>query len=137
MKKIEGKSYLLDTSAIIAFWADENGADEVETILRSRGKIYVSFMSYMEGKYRIWKNAGRATAEDFIKYLELLPIIRIDLTDNILYLASEIKATNKLSVADSWIIASAIESNAILVNKDPEFTQVKERVKLYNLPYKK
>ena len=137
MKKIEGKPYFLDTSAIIAFWADENGADEVETILRSREKIYISFMSYMEGKYMIWKNAGRATAEDFIKHLELLPINRIDITDKILYLASEIKATNKLSVADSWIIASAIECNAILVNKDPEFIQVKKRVKLYNLPYKK
>ncbi len=137
MKKTEGKPYLLDTSAIIAFWADENGADEVEAVLRSREKIYMSFMSYMEGKYRIWRNAGRETAEEFIKYLELLPIIRIDMTDKILHLASEIKATNKLSVADSWIIASAIECNAILVNKDPEFAQVKERVKLYNLPYKK
>ena len=137
MQKTEGKPYLLDTSAIIALWADEDGAGAVEAALRSREKIYMSFMSYMEGKYRIWKNAGRATAEEFIKYLELLPIIRVDLTDKILHLASEIKATNRLSVADSWIIASAIEHNAILVNKDPEFAQVKDRVKLYNLPYKK
>ena len=47
MKKIEGKPYFLDTSAIIAFWADENGADEVETILRSREKdIYLFYELY-------------------------------------------------------------------------------------------
>lgn len=137
MIKTEGaKTYLFDTSAIIALWANEKGADEVEAILRSGVKVYVSFMSYMEGRYKIWKRAGRAMAEEFTKYLELLPIKRIDVTNRILTLASEIKATNNLSVADSWIIASAMENNAILLHKDPEFEQVKERVNLHALPYK-
>ena len=42
-----------------------------------------------------------------------------------------------VSVADSWIIATALENGAPLVHKDPEFEQVKDRLSLFPLPYKK
>jgi predicted nucleic acid-binding protein len=67
----------------------------------------------------------------------LLPVRRIDATYTIFEKAVEIKATNNLSVCDSWIIATAIAANATLVHKDPEFEQVKRAVKLKQLPYKK
>ena len=35
--------------------------------------------------------------------------------------AAELKAEHPLSLADAWIAACALEHNAILVNKDPEF----------------
>ncbi|MBI4379409.1 MAG: PIN domain-containing protein [Nitrospinae bacterium] len=50
-------------------------------------------------------------------------------------IASEIKATKNLLVADSWIIASAIRTNSVLVHKDPEFEQVAGRVDMIRLPY--
>jgi len=50
--------------------------------------------------------------------------------------ADGVEATNNLSVCDSWIIATAIATDAILVHKDPEFEQVKTIVKLKALPYK-
>jgi|GEM_PF-225997 len=37
---------------------------------------------------------------------------------------------------DSWIIATAMTLNSILVHKDPEFEQMKTAVKLKALPYK-
>ncbi|MEA3356768.1 MAG: PIN domain-containing protein [Candidatus Bipolaricaulota bacterium] len=46
------------------------------------------------------------------------------------------KALYKLSLADAWIIATALREQAQLVHKDPEFEQVKERVHLLSLPYK-
>ncbi|MCG2721404.1 MAG: PIN domain-containing protein, partial [Thermodesulfovibrionales bacterium] len=61
---------------------------------------------------------------------------RIDITDQIFEKAIEIKATNSLSVCDSWIIATAIVTGSVLVHKDPEFEQVKGMVKLKTLPYK-
>jgi len=61
---------------------------------------------------------------------------RIDLSEEILQAAVEIKATCALSLADSWIIATARVRDAILVHKDPEFLQVKSIVQLYNLPFK-
>lgn len=137
MKKIKiPESYVLDTSALLTFWNDEDGAETVEQILRSDTQVYVSFMSCMEGRYRIWKNTGKEESEEFSQYLNLLPLERIDITDPIFEKAIEIKATNSLSVCDSWIIATAIVTGSILVHKDPEFEQVKTLVKFESLPYK-
>ena len=137
MKKTQATdSYVFDTSALLTLWNDEEGADWVEEVLRSNAHVYVSFMSYMEGRYRLWKNTGKAESEEFSRYLELLPVKRIDITEPIFERAVEIKATNSLSVCDSWIIATAIATDAILVHKDPEFEQAKTIVKLEALPYK-
>jgi len=65
-----------------------------------------------------------------------LPLSRVNLSDPILDRAAEIKATQRVSVADSWIIATALEIGAVLVHKDPEFEQVKDRLTLLPLPYK-
>ena len=43
----------------------------------------------------------------------------------ILQIASELKATGNLSLADSWIAATAVARDAILIHKDPEFVRFK------------
>ena len=55
-------SYTLDTSAILAFFLDEPGSDEVAEILQQAEKgqdsVFVSFMTFMEILYRTWKLSG-------------------------------------------------------------------------------
>ena len=139
MKKTEttdSASYVFDTSALLTLWNDEEGADSVERLLRSGARIYVSFMSCMESRYRIWKTAGKDESQEFSNYFDLLPVKRINITDPIFEKAVEIKATSSLSVCDSWIVATAIATDSILVHKDPEFEQVRTIVKLKALPYK-
>ena len=137
MKKTKTEdSYVLDTSALLTLWNDEEGADIVETIIRSGSTVSVSFMSCMEGRYRIWKNSSRTESEEFSRYLDLLPLTRINLSNLIFEKAVEIKATKSLSVCDSWTIATAVAADAFLVHKDPEFEQVKDMVRLKTLPYK-
>jgi predicted nucleic acid-binding protein len=139
MKKTEttdSASYVFDTSALLTLWNDEEGADSVERLLRSGARIYVSFMSCMESRYRIWKTAGKDESQEFSNYFDLLPVKRINITDPIFEKAVEIKAASSLSVCDSWIVATAIATDSILVHKDPEFEQVRTIVKLKALPYK-
>ncbi len=136
----ESKSFVLDTSAVLALWNDERGADQVERILKTVGfesKIYISFITLMEGKYLLWRRVGKETAEEFERMIRNLPLSRVDVTDSILNYAAEVKSTTRLSMADSWIIATAIETGSALVHKDPEFEQVKGRLELIPLPYKK
>jgi predicted nucleic acid-binding protein len=71
-----------------------------------------------------------------VRYLDPLPLERIDVTGPIFDKAVEIKATNRLSVFDSWIAATAMATNSFLVHKDPEFEQLKKIVKLISLPCK-
>lgn len=134
------ETYLLDTSAILALRSDELGADDVESILRKsesgKAEVYASFMTYMEAYYRIWRLEGEESAKRIYAELLSLPVSRIDVNDGILLRAGAIKASYRLSVADSWIIASAMEVRASLVHKDPEFEQVRDIVSLIFLPYK-
>jgi predicted nucleic acid-binding protein len=136
-KTDESVSYVLDTSAVLALWNDEDDADTVEQILHSGSPVLASFMTFMECRYRLWKSVGREASEEFSKYLSLLPIRRLEGSQTIFEKAIEIKATNNLSVCDSWIIATAIATNSTLVHKDPAFDQRKKAIKLKQLPYKK
>ncbi|MGA1843331.1 MAG: PIN domain-containing protein [bacterium] len=137
MSETKNNIFALDTSALLTLWNDEPGADDVEKILRIKAnRIIVSFMSYMECYYRIWRNRGREKGREIYAYLFTLPIERIDLNEEILQLAAEIKASYSLSVADSWIISTARFMDAYLVHKDPEFLQVNSLVRLHNLPFK-
>ena len=132
--------FVLDTSAILALWNNEDGAPTVEKILReasSRKPVLISFMTFMECRYRLWKDQGQKAADDIFRSLYHLPAVRVDVDDRLLMTASELKAQHRISVADSWIIATAITRNATLVHKDPEFDALSDKVAMKTLPYKK
>ncbi len=134
------ESFVLDTSAILTLWNEEEGAPTVEKILRNgthHRKVFVSFMTFMECRYRLWKDQGQSAADEIFRSLSLLPVTRVDVDDTLLMTASELKAQHKISVADSWIIATAISRKATLVHKNPEFEALSDRVAMKTLPYKK
>ena len=93
-------------------------------------------MSFMEIFYLSWRREGKAVAHRTYLDLKMLPVKRIEASEAILLRASELKATYTLSVADSWIAATAEEHDATLVHKDPEFEALKKRLTLQSLPYK-
>ena len=134
------ENYVLDTSAILTLREDEPGAAFVEGLLRKtltrKAKVYASFMSFMEVLYCSWRAEGREVAHRTFLELKMLPIHRVDVSESILFCAGEIKGTYSLSLADSWIAATAIDKNAVLVHKDPEFEPLKDRLVLKGLPYK-
>ena len=94
-------------------------------------------MSFMECRYRVWKGKGQSAADEIFRALSLLPVNRVDVDDALLSAASELKAKHHISVADSWIIATAIVHNAVLVHKDPEFDALSGQVAMKRLPYRK
>jgi predicted nucleic acid-binding protein len=60
---------------------------------------------------------------------------RVHESPELLKRAAEVKATPPLSLADAWIAAAALELDAILVHKDPEF-ECLPGLKEERLPYK-
>jgi len=133
--------YVLDTSAVLTLREDEEGADQVENLLRQAetgtDEIYGPFMMYMEAHYRVWQVEGETSARTMYAELKALPIQQVNLTVPILLKAAAIKAQYRLSVTDAWIIATAIEVQGILVHKDQEMEQAQQIVDLLQLPYKK
>jgi predicted nucleic acid-binding protein len=140
MLNIEEKArYALDTSAFFTYFEEEDGADKVQSLfeMSKSGKveIFASFVSYVEVFYITCQNEGEESAKCRIELMNELPMSRIDSNEELGLLAGRIKANYKLSFADAWVAATAIILDAILVHKDPEFRNLKDKIKMLELPY--
>ena len=82
------------------------------------------FVTRMEALYRVWKDEGERSGRLAYEQLQSLPIQWVDQTEPLLLEASRIKASHPLSVADAWIAATALLSQATLLHKDPEFEAI-------------
>jgi predicted nucleic acid-binding protein len=124
------KIFVLDTSALLALRGDEIGADRVQTLLeqakRKQCRLLVSFMSRMEVLYCVQREEGEEAAREALRLIDSFSIEWISCEPAILEKSAEIKSSGGISVADSWIAATARVFDAMLVHKDPEFTPITE-----------
>jgi predicted nucleic acid-binding protein len=122
--------FVLDTSALLTLRGDEPGADRVETLLsfarNNRCRILISFISRMEVLYIVWREEGETAARAALRLIDSFKIEWVTCEPHILDTASQLKARGGLSIADSWIAATALARSATLVHKDPEFVKFKE-----------
>lgn len=134
--------FLLDTSALLALRDDEPGADRVAQLLQltaqGKARSFGCFVSLMEVLYRVWRDETEAAGRLAYQQCLALPIEWLHETEPLLLRASEIKAKHQLSLADAWIAASAVESGAILLHKDPEFAalDVPQEILPFKAPHK-
>ena len=121
---------ILDTSAFLALRSDEAGAEVVEDLLRQAEKqkrpVLASFMTRMELLYLIRKHEGESAARQAIAMIGTFNIDWISCEPEILDQATMLKSRGGLSVADSWIAATAIVYHATLFHKDPELCKIAE-----------
>ena len=133
-------SYTLDTSAVLAYFLDEPGADEVEEILQQaetgEAEVFVSFMTFMELLYRIWKLNGEQQAKKAYLFLRGLPVHEVVQDEELLIKAARLKANYPISVADAWIAATALSTQTALVHKDPEMGSLESLIRMKTLTYK-
>jgi predicted nucleic acid-binding protein len=133
-------NFTLDTSAVLAYFLDEPGSTEVETILmqseKGEAKVFVSFMTFMELMYRIWKTSGEQQAKKAYLLLRGLPVYEIVQNEDLLVTAARLKANYPVSVADAWIAGTALFTGSTLLHKDPEMESLADIIIVKALPYK-
>ncbi len=133
--------YLIDTSAWLTLIEDEDGADIVHGLIRRAAMnevtLFTSFISFMEVRYISLQEVGEEVTAVRLTLMEALPVTCLESSKPLGAVAATIKARHRLSFADAWIAAAAIEKGATLVHKDPEFDQVALLVKTARLPYKR
>lgn len=131
--------YLLDTSAILALRDNEPGADRVAELLDAAAdgglSCHCCFITLMEVMYRVWKDEGETAGRTAYAACQRLAISWLHENNALLERAAEIKARFPVSLADAWIAAAALELDAVLVHKDPEFERV-DGLRQEVLPYK-
>lgn len=130
-------SYLLDTSAVMAFLEDEEGAQRVETLLRIE-EVFLPFLALLETYYITLQEQPEDVADKRYALLKQLPAtILWSLDEPSLLTAGRLKATYHVSLADALIAAMAIRNKAVLVHKDPEIAALSGIVQMETLPFKK
>jgi predicted nucleic acid-binding protein len=133
---VDPKAYLLDTSALLTLIEDEPGAERVEEILRDE-RSFLPWPVLLEVHYVSRQEQGQGEADRRYALLKQLPCkILWEIDEPTLLTASRLKASHRLSLADSLIAAFAQRQNAILVHKDPEFEVLADQMDLESLPYK-
>ena len=136
----EDKDYVLDSSAFLTLFEDEKGAEIVQELLDQAKKekvvVFVCFATFAEVFYITFREQGQEEARKRVKLMSILAITRVESSEKLGLIAGRLKATNKLSFADSWIAATAVLYNSTLAHKDPEFEQLEDEIKVLKLPYK-
>jgi predicted nucleic acid-binding protein len=128
--------FVLDSSAILALIEDEEGAERVEEVTRNSATILPA-VALMEVFYILRQERGEAEAYGLYAHArELANEIVWRLDEPTLLLAGHFKADHKVSLADAWIAATAVQRGATLLHKDPEFEALEADVRMEALPYK-
>ena len=131
---------VLDTSAILCLLEGELGADFVEAKLEAAtsGQLTLgaSCISLTEVFYKTCQLRGKGRADDLIAIIKSWPMQFIYPDEALCLLAGEIKASFAVSFADAFVAATAQQSAALLIHKDPEFEALRATLKLKALPYK-
>jgi predicted nucleic acid-binding protein len=137
---VSAADVVLDTSAIFSVLGDEPGSDFVEARLKEAGAgkavIVASFVSLTEIFYNTMQLANRTRAGELLAIVKSWPVEFIYPDEALCLAAGEIKALFPLSFADAFVAATARETNAVLLHKDPEFESLRGTVNLKALPYK-
>ena len=116
--------FCLDTSALLTLRDNEPGADRVAQLLEAPVRCVACFMTRMEVLYRVWKDEGERAGRLAYEQLQALPIDWLEATEPLLLGAAELKASHRLSLADAWIAAAALQCGATLLHKDPELQPI-------------
>ena len=133
-------NYILDTSALLAYIENEEGADKVETLLMNAlegtDTLFISTVTSIEVFYISLQEQGDVIAEERLGLIEDLPLVQEPLNQQLTRIVGEIKASKTMSFADSCIAGLAKFMDGILVHKDPEFEQIENEIKQLKLKYK-
>ncbi|MCL2378409.1 MAG: type II toxin-antitoxin system VapC family toxin [Defluviitaleaceae bacterium] len=115
--------YVLDANALIALLQDEPGAEKVSDVINAAYKgdavIIMHKANLLEVYYDAYRYRGKEQADLMLAEVEKCPIqINAEITDEIFTEAGRLKATYKMSFADSFALAQASVSGGALLTSD-------------------
>ena len=120
----------------MALMEDELGADRVEQVLR-QSSVIIPFPVLLEIYYVSLQEQSEAVADEryaLLRHLSVREIWSVD--EPALLTAARLKARFRVSFTDALIAAFSLQSDAVLVHKDPEFEVLADHIRQETLPYK-
>jgi len=131
---MEVERVVLDSYALLAYLLHERGAERVRDLLRKAEmrevKVYMNVVNLGEVYYIIARRKGVDIADFIIANLLKSPILFVHVNERLSLIAGRIKAFHKLSYADAFAAATAIDLDAVLLTGDDEFKSVEDKVEI-------
>ncbi|MFH1454299.1 MAG: PIN domain-containing protein [Armatimonadota bacterium] len=125
---IKENFYILDTSALIAYLANERGADDISSILNN---CAIPFICLTELYYLVWNRLDKAKADSIYGIVKSWDLPVLLPNERVILNAGRLKAIYKLGIADSYIASFAIEHNCKLVTKDLDYNVLKNEIDIF------
>ena len=125
--------YILDACALIAYLNDENGAETVENIfhqtLNGRTSVVMGIVNLLEVYYGVLREVGAYKADEILKICRSLLIgIISSISDEVFKEAGRVKASYRISLADSLALGLALTTGDFLLTADHhEFDAIEEK----------
>ncbi len=133
-------THLLDTSAILAHFLDESGANEVESLLaQGPGTVALAAPSWVELDTRLRELVSEVEVREkfFLQYtISLTTLLPVDAESCLAAVRLRNAAPGRLPLADALIAGVADAAGLILVHRDPHFDTV-PGIKVLRLPSKR
>jgi ribonuclease VapC len=124
----EGKQYVLDSYALLAYFEGEPGGDRVKELLESawEGKchLYISTVNLGEVLYIVERERGLPKAQEVLARIDELPLELVSADRALMLAAAHLKAQLPIAYADCFAAALSRLKNAPLVTGDPEFRHI-------------
>ncbi len=126
------KYYVLDSSAVIAYFNDEAGAEIIETLLNKATNLNCVILMHNASVAEFYYDSlYRSTEQDaglVLKTLTSYPILFNEtISKELIKLIGYFKTHYKISFADSFVLATAKMNNASVLTSDHhEFDEVEK-----------
>ena len=126
------KRVVLDASALMAFFENRAGAEQVEDLLTRAADrkvdLAMSAVNWGEVYYSVWRAKGPGVARKIVSEIEQLPIELVDAGQELTWAAAEMHAEHKVPYADCFAAALAVERKAEVATSDADFAKLERRV---------
>ena len=124
--------FIFDSYALLKVFQKEKGYENIVGLLRNIKKTrvtkYINIINVGEIIYTTKREFGDQKKIEVLASIERLNFTILQVTNRLVYQAAEYKAQYRISYADCFVLASAIEHKATTVTGDPEFKKVEHLV---------
>ena len=130
--------YVLDTYAALTYMKEESGWQKVQNILLEASVkkiiLYMSYVNLGEFYYIVYKEYGAVEADRALNLIKLWPLQFVSIKEDVAIIAGRMKAENRISYADAFVVATALAKRAAVVTGDLEFKCLEEILEIVWLP---
>ena len=129
------KSFVLDSYALLAHFADERGRETVGKVLKdaSNGEVLLRMTVINLGEviYIAERKRGLQAAQLTLSRIRELPIRSINIDEDLALAAAHIKVEYSIAYTDCFAAALSIQHRSILLTGDPEFKKIKKDIEIH------